>query len=454
MKIKSTSVNSIVAIALIAILTLQFLWLFGIYTAYQRLTNFRIADSLKKAIDEELVYREKQLGGPTILTLYPDEVDDTATVRNFKMVTADTTITFTYNKEYRYNESKALQSSFKYMITLNIYNLNSIFNRLLIETSIPAKYTAIEMVVKGKNEIKQTRKLLASPWIQNYETEIFWVDLADSIGIKGYVQIPYATVFKQLLLQIILSALLIAGVTIVLFRLSKTIFQQHKAEKIKKDFVNVMTHELKRPIISSLFAMEFLHDHTKTGQPLSNKELLDESILALKKLNLYVEKIQEISQGEDGNMQLERENIQLLPLFSKLKEKYESFNDKKVAVQLQIDEDIRLTTDKLHFSNMMDNLTENSIKYSNEKVTIDINVFQKNGYVHIHHRDDGWGIPPSEIQSIFDKFYRGRSVEKRRQNGFGLGLSYVKTMIEQLGGSISVESKEKIFTEFTLIHPL
>jgi len=453
MKIKPTSIKGIVAFALVAIISLQLFWLQGTYSAYQELINNRIIDNLKQAIDEEMIHRQKQLGGPTTIMLASVE-DDTATVRNFTMKTADTTITFPYNKVNRYNESKANQSAFKYMIPLNIFNLDSIFIQLLLESSVPAKYTAIKIFDGDKNETKQTRKLVASPWIQKYETETIWVDLADSIGIKGYVQIPYATIFKHLLLQLFLSALLIAGVTIVLFRLSQTIFRQYKVEQIKKDFVNMMTHELKRPIISSLFAMEFLQDHAKENKPLSDNGLLDDSILALKKLDLYVEKIQEISRGENGNIELAKENVELSPFFHKLKEKYESNGEKNVSIQLQINENINLITDKIHFSNIIDNLTENSIKYSNESVSIVITVSQKNGYVYIHHRDDGWGIPPSEIQTIFDKFYRGRSSEKRRKNGLGLGLSYVKTMIEQLGGSVSVDSKEKIYTEFILTHPL
>ena len=453
MKTKLASVKSIVAFALIAIIALQLLWLQGIYSAYQGSINYRIADNLKRSVDEELIQREKQLGGPIVMRLASFE-DDTTTIRNFTLVMADTTYTIPYNKTNRYKEHKANQSAFKFIIPLNIYNLDSIFKRLLQEASVPAKYTVIEKIDKDKNETEQTRKLISSPWIQSYETETLWVDLADSIGIKAGVQIPYAMIFRQLLLQLILSAVLITGVTVCLFRLSQTIFRQYKAEKVKKDFVHVMTHELKRPITSALFAVEFLHDHAKATQPLQDSELLDDSILALKKLDLYVEKIQEISQGEDGNIHLVKENIQLLPFFRKLKEKYESSGDKKVSIRLQIDEDIHLMTDKIHFSNMMDNLTENSIKYSDENLTIDIKVFQKNGQVYIHLRDDGWGIPSTEIHYIFDKFYRGRSSEKRRKNGLGLGLSYVKTMIEQLGGSVSVDSKEKIFTEFTLIHPL
>ena len=453
MRIKSKSIKGIVTLALTAIIALQGLWLHSIYSSYQESINYRVTDNLKQSINEELIHREKQLGGPLSMTLHPFE-DDSNSITNFTLVLADTTYIIPYNKANRFNHNKINQSALKYIIPFNIYVLDSIFNSLLLESSVPAKYTVIEIKDKEKNEIIRTRELVSSLWLQNYETETFWVDLSDSLGIKAYIQIPYSTVFRQLLLQLILSVILITGVTVCLFRLSRTIFRQYKAEQVKKDFVNVMTHELKRPITSSLFVMEFLQDHAEANKPLPDKELLDDSILELKKLNLYVEKIQEISRGEEGEVKIEKEKILLLPFFLKLKEKYESSGAKNVSIHLQIDEDINMMSDRIHFSNIMDNLTENSIKYSNENVNIVINVFQKDGFVYIHHSDNGWGIPSEEIHYIFEKFYRGLSTEKRRQNGFGLGLSYVKTMIEQLGGSISVESKEKVFTEFILKHPL
>jgi signal transduction histidine kinase len=167
-----------------------------------------------------------------------------------------------------------------------------------------------------------------------------------------------------------------------------------------------------------------------------------------------VEKIQEISQGEDGTVELNKEEISLLPFFTKLKKQFESLGEKNIFIQLQIEENIPFMSDILHFSNIMENLTENSIKYSGEDVSIEIKAFRKDDHLHVIHRDNGWGISDSEIPRIFDKFYRGRSAEKQRKSGFGLGLSYVKIMIEKMGGNITVSSKEKQFTEFTVILPL
>ena len=453
MKIKLSYIKSIVAIALTAIISLQVLWLYNMYVSYRDSTADLIALKLSQAIDNELISRHDQLGGPTSRAFFSVE-KDTSTIQEITIVTEDTTIVMFYNAAYRHHENKAKQFTFKYLLPLNIYKLDSIFNQLLVESQLPVKQTVIELYDKDKNDTIQTGSLVRMIGWQCYETETLFVDLADSIGIKAYVQMPYAALFRQMLLQLILSAVLILFVVVCLFRLSQTIFLQRKAEIIKKGFVDAMTHELKRPIASSMLMLEFLQDQIRENKFSSAIELLGDSVFALKKLNLYVEKIQEISRGEEGEVELIMERIPLLPFFTQLRDKYESLGDKNISIHLHIEKDIPFVNDKVHFSNIVENLTENSIKYSGERVSIEIKVFQKNNKLYITHRDNGWGISDSEIHRIFDKFYRGKSAEKRRKSGFGLGLSYVQLVVKQMGGNISVSSKEKEFTEFILILPL
>ena len=455
MKIKRSNIKSIVAVALAAIISLQVLWLYNMYLSYRRSTANLIAFTLSQAIDYELISRHDQLGGPTSSSRTLLTVEkDTSTMREVKIVTEDTTIVRLYNAAYRHQENKANQFAFKYLIPLNIHTLDSIFTQLLMENQLPVKQTVIELYDRDRNDTIRTGCLVRTIGWQCYETETLFVDLVDSIGIKAYVQTPYAALFRLMLLQLILSAILIFSVVVCLFRLSQTIFRQYQAELIKKGFVDAMTHELKRPIGSSLFMLEYLQHHIRNNNLSLAGELLDDSVFALKKLNRYVEKIQEISRGEAGEMELMKESIPLLLFFTQLKEKYESLQDKNISIHLQIEKDILFVNDKVHFSNIMENLTENSIKYSGERVSIEIKAFQKDNTLYIIHRDNGWGISDSEVGRIFDKFYRGKSVEKRRKSGFGLGLSYVKIVVDQMGGTISVNSKEKQFTEFTLLLPI
>ena len=453
MKLRPLYIKGIVAIALTAIVGLQFLWLYNMSVSYRNAMADRISLNLSQAIDAELLSRLDQFGGPAVHTFLPVE-KDTSAMREVKIVTEDTTIVMLYNAAYRHQKDRANQFTFKYLIPLNIYTLDSIFTQLLKENQVPVKQTVIELYDKDRNDTLRTGCFVQTTGWQCYETETVFVDLVDSIGIKAYVQTPYAAIFKQMLLQLIVSAVLIFSALACLFRLSRTIFRQHQAETIKKGLIDAMTHELKRPITASMFMLDYLQTQIRENTfPLAG-ELFDDSVYALKKLNLYVEKIQEISWGEAGGIELMKENIPLLPFFTQLKHKYETLENKSISILLHVEKDIPFVSDKVHFSNMMENLTENSIKYSGESVSIEIKAFQKNNKLHITHRDNGWGISDSEIRRIFDPFYRGRSAEKRRKSGFGLGLSYVKLVIEKMGGNISVRSKEKEFTEFILMLPL
>jgi signal transduction histidine kinase len=328
--------------------------------------------------------------------------------------------------------------------------LDSIFNQILIDKGIPVKETAIEFYDKDRDKTTLSSELKKSIRRQSYETERVYIDILNSMGIRAYVQTPYFAIFQKMALQLFLSFVLITAVIISLFRLSGTIFRQRKAAIIKQDFVHTMTHELKRPIATSILILDYLHHQLAKKNP-SVAESLEDVLFELKKLNSYVEKIQEISQGEEGKIELNKEPIALLPFFQKLQGKYESPGDKKVLFRLQIEKDLYIHTDRLHFSNIMDNLTENSLKYSGGSVTIEISAALINGQLRIIHRDNGWGISKSEINRIFEAFYRGASVEKRRKSGFGLGLSYIQTMMKSMDGEITVSSKENEFTEFILL---
>ena len=114
--------------------------------------------------------------------------------------------------------------------------------------------------------------------------------------------------------------------------------------------------------------------------------------------------------------------------------------DKKVSFNVEMDNDIEIFADKIHLSNVLINLIENSIKYSGERVDIVINASKYgDGSVSINVGDNGNGIPESDRNKIFTSFYRG-GMAKTDIPGMGLGLAYVKLLVEAHGGSISFES--------------
>src|SRR5690606_33997906 len=116
-------------------------------------------------------------------------------------------------------------------------------------------------------------------------------------------------------------------------------------------------------------------------------------------------------------------------------------------------EDPIVRVDKLHFSNAINNLIDNAVKYSGEKVTIEIGLKKKGNHVLLSIKDNGLGVPAQYQQLIFDKFFRVPSGNIHNVKGFGLGLSYVKNIVEKHNGSIQVKSEPGKGTEFILSLP-
>jgi len=446
---KTTPIKVILSVALIAIISLQVLWLYNMYAVNRDLKSEQISQILTTSINKELLNRREVTKIPLRWTISPYKTDSLA-MKPIQVIT-ENGIDTTYNEANVHDENKATQSVLKSIIPLNVHNLDSIFRKSLLKSGILIEKTYIEYYDKDRDTVLLAKNPIAKWSKQSFETPLLYLDYQNSIGVKAYVNVPYSNIVREMFFQLILSIILIAFAVSGLFMLLNTIIQQLKKENIRRNFIDTMTHELKRPLASSIFSLQYLLDHIRNNNISETEELLSESVAALGKQNLYIEKIQEISNGEEGNVDLQMEPLLLYPFFLKLKKRYEASTNKKVSVQLSISEDLSLTTDVLHFSNIAENLIENSIKYSNDEVTITISTYKGNKDIVIKHRDNGWGISKEELPHIFEKFYRGNTAEKRKKRGFGLGLSYVKMMTEKMGGHISVTSEKNKFTEFTLI---
>ena len=174
----------------------------------------------------------------------------------------------------------------------------------------------------------------------------------------------------------------------------------------------------------------------------------------MNKLTLYTKRIQQISNNEKGNLVLNKSIIAIEPFLESLKQRYNLLDesDKKTSVNFAIVTSKKeMCVDLLHFSNVMDNLIENAIKYS-VKSAVEINVIVSDvadGLI-ISVKDNGIGISSIDIKHIFDKFYRVKRAETKDKMGFGLGLTYVKSIVDAHNASIAVVSKLNEGSEFII----
>ena len=251
-----------------------------------------------------------------------------------------------------------------------------------------------------------------------------------------------AFIFRQLGWIIGASFLLIIITIGSFLYMLRVIFDQKKLSVIKNDFINNMTHELKTPISILSAANEALTNFDALNDQSKTMQYLNISKKELERLNIMVEKVLNISVYEKPDFSLKREAVNVNELIQSLIEQYKVRYHQ--TLQLQYESGIytkSILLDKVHFYNILNNLIDNAIKYSKPKHEITIQSSESDAAIQIVVADNGIGIAPQYQRVIFDKFFRVPTGDLHTVKGFGLGLSYVKSIIEKHGGNIQVESK-------------
>jgi two-component system phosphate regulon sensor histidine kinase PhoR len=239
------------------------------------------------------------------------------------------------------------------------------------------------------------------------------------------------------------------------FYMLKTIFDQKKLSEIKNDFINNMTHELKTPIatvsaiVESMQNFGVLEDKEKTNKYLgvSQKELGRLSGLVEKVLNMAREEREPLKMSpEELNMREVCDNIVNSQSIKQA--------EKEITFDVKITEEAeKLNADRFHMVNVMQNLIENSLKYSDNPVIIRIVCERKQDFLSISVSDNGIGIPKKHQGKVFDQFYRVPTGDVHNVKGFGLGLHYVRNIVEKHGGKISLISEVGKGSTFTINLP-
>jgi two-component system phosphate regulon sensor histidine kinase PhoR len=252
------------------------------------------------------------------------------------------------------------------------------------------------------------------------------------------------------------SFLLIAFVGGIFYYSVNSLLNQKKLSNIKNDFINNMTHELKTPVSTIALALEVIKDKDINKSPEKTERYLNIITEENRRLGTQIEKVLQIAKLEKGDLNLHFEPIDINEVLDQVVKNQGvqmEQNGVKLNLDLQAAETI-VSADRVHLTNIIFNLMDNAIKYSKEQPEISIATSNTATALSITISDNGIGIPKDQLSKIFEKFYRVPKGDLHDVKGFGLGLSYVKNMVEMHKGSITVNSKIEEGTEFSINLPL
>nr|WP_315257982.1 HAMP domain-containing sensor histidine kinase [uncultured Flavobacterium sp.] len=258
--------------------------------------------------------------------------------------------------------------------------------------------------------------------------------------------------FSSLRFWFVLSIALIIILLVYVYSIF-TLLQQKKYSDLQRDFINNMTHEFKTPLSSILIASNYLSRQNPIKQDEKLEKYTHIIIDQSNKLNQHIEKILSVAKSDNAPLVLDKKPLDVLPILESVIEN-SKLKHPEIQIEIQTDlESVTIEADEFHFTNLVYNLLDNAIKYSENKPKINIAVAKAGKYLQFDFIDNGIGIDSKNIPFVFDKFYRIPNQKSNEVTGFGLGLYYVKEICSLHHWKISVKCNPEKGCTFSLLIP-
>ncbi|MFT5183654.1 MAG: two-component system phosphate regulon sensor histidine kinase PhoR [Flavobacteriales bacterium] len=281
----------------------------------------------------------------------------------------------------------------------------------------------------------------------------------DPVSDPNYLRVffPYRNhyLLRTMWVMLALSAILILVIMLAFSYAITTIYRQKQISEVKNDFINNMTHELKTPISTISLACEALSDPDMMSSQKQLKTFVGMIQDENRRLGVLVENVLRSAILDKGEMELNIVRLNVHELIETV--------IKNIAIQIKkkggrIKTDLTslnpvVEGDRVHVTNVVYNLIDNAIKYSLESPEVTISTEDREGGVVLSFKDNGMGINKENQKKIFDKLYRVPTGNVHNVKGFGLGLSYVKAVVEKHNGEITVDSELNQGSTFNIYLP-
>lgn len=336
--------------------------------------------------------------------------------------------------------------------------LDSIISHEIKQDELPLDYNFMIVNEDGdrvKFDFPTPKYKINLDTVKVASTQLFPANVLDE---QLYLYLDFPTkksfVLREMGGLLSVSLVLIVLIVVAISFMFRTILTQKKLGEMKNDFINNMTHEFKTPISTISLACQAMNDTDMMGEKSSAAapfvKMIDEEN---KRLGVLVERILQSAVIDRGELKLKKETLNLTEIVQQICEnaRFRLNSVQGELLEKLSEESIFIQGDRVHTTNVVSNLIDNAIKYSKEKPSITVRLYQEGARVMLEIEDKGIGISKEHIAKIFDKLYRVPTGNVHNVKGFGLGLSYVKAIVELQGWNIQVKSKPGEGSIFTLI---
>ena len=321
--------------------------------------------------------------------------------------------------------------------------MDSVLYNQLSNRFIYPDFLCVEVVNSNDSVICGNPKFNGESGLDSFS---FNINPDEGIYYKAYMTPLTRHILSQMFGIIITVFLLMVAFSLAFWYLFRTVSRLRTIEEMKDDFVSNMTHELKTPIAIAYSANDALLNYDTSNDPDKKTKYLTIANKQLKRLGELVENILAMSMERRKTMKLRPEDIPLREFVEEIAAAQRMRGDKNITINVNVADNIIVEADRTHLANVLNNLIDNAIKYSDESVEITITGNDKDLSV----KDNGIGIPSKSIPYLFNKFYRVPHGNRQDVRGYGIGLYYVKSILDKMGWSIEVKSTEGKSSVFTI----
>jgi len=362
-----------------------------------------------------------------------------------------------YLVEELYDSLKSLGqdvSQYKAMVEeVDVQLLDSLLTEQFLKQEVDTQYYFSLINLKTNEKKYSTAQSPKTEKLSHLQATLF--ENSDFLSpYRLYLNFPNreTSLIERLWFVIASSLALVAVLLVIVIIFVKTIIKQKKLTEMKTDFINNMAHEFKTPVSNINLALDTLQQQQQKSGGVILNIIREEN----NRLRDNIDILLQTARQDSKEQVYQKDMVDMHELIERIAKSFQLEVESKGGVF-----DLKTTAknyevfcDDVHLTNSIYNLIDNAVKYSPEKPKIELTTYNKDAYFCIRFKDSGIGISEENLKHVFDKFYRVHTGNLHDVKGFGLGLPYVKSVIESHHGEIKIESKPNVGSTFEIWLPL